>query len=218
MNFKSFSCALVLATAALSASAATSWSLSDDYAEATNPNGSWTYGSLPGGTFTALAWNSSTSSYGIAAAGQTFIYKNTSGTFAFGIDAGQVSLEADWGNPDVRWTALSAGTYSFSIAVGGSQAAGGGGTGNNFVAEAGVRVNGVDPAQDSFASNVKSWNFTVTLSAGDTVDTFVLNPGFAASGNTQTKILVSAVPEPASALMLALGLGGLAAMRRRTRH
>jgi len=216
MNFRSLSCSLVLATAAVSASAASSWDLAGDYAEATNPNGAWTYGQIPGGTFSALAWNAGTNSYGIAAVGETFIYKNT-GVYDYGIATGKVSLESDWGDAAVRWTAPSAGAYAFTIAVGGSTAGGPGGTGNNFASQAGVRVNGIAQAQDSFASNIKSWSFTVSLAAGGTVDTFVLNPGFAGSGNTQTEISVSAVPEPVSALLLALGLGGLALRRPQSR-
>ena len=46
--------------------------------------------------------------------------------------------------------------------------------------------------------------FTMSLAAGATVDTLVLNPGFAAGGNTQTEMSISAVPEPAAGWLLAL--------------
>ncbi len=214
MNVKSLSCLLIGATVAASATAASSWDLAADYAEASNPNGAWTYGQVPSGSFSALAWNAGTSSYGVSAAGQTFIYRRTAAGTDYGIQSGKVSLEADWGNPAVRWTAPTAGDYAFTIAVGGSTASGPGGFGNNFASRAGVNVNGLAQAESSFASNVKAWIFTVTLAAGATVDTFVLNPGFAAGGNTQTDISVSAVPEPVSAWLFAVGLGGLLLRKR----
>ena len=96
-----------------------------------------------------------------------------------------MSLEADWGDPAVRWTAPTAGAYSFTVAIGGTTASGLGGFGNNFVQYAGVRINGIDQNDTAFASNIRVWNFTVSLSTGDTVDTFVLNPGFAAGGRWQ---------------------------------
>lgn len=224
--------ALILAIATLSASAhavvqvpAAAWSLAGDYQEAQNPNGAWQYGQMAGGSFQALAWNASTSSYGVAAAGNAFVYKRTAPGADFGIASGQVSLESDWGTAAVRWTAPAAGSYAFSVDIGGSLMSGPGGYGNNFALLSQILVDGVSVAPSSSIDGangtfkLQSWQFTRALQAGATVDTFVVNPGYASGGNTQTLIgITAAVPEPASAALLltgALVLGGLA--RRKAR-
>jgi hypothetical protein len=207
--------ASLLVSTSASVSAATSWNLATDYAQNANPNGEWSYGEISGSAFSPLSWNSPTNSYGVAAVGQTFIYQNTSGIFDFGINPGKVSLESDWGNPAARWTAPSSGDYLFLIAVGGTLDSGPTGYGNNFAQYAGVKINGVDVTADSFIGNIKQWSFSATLAANATVDTFVLNPGFANGGNTQTEISISAVPEPSGVLVFGLGLGVLFNARKR---
>lgn len=219
---KHIALSLGLAMATVSAVAAPGWDLAPDYVTIANPNGAWSYGAVttsPAYAFSTLAWNPATNSYGVAQVGNTFIYKNVSGSSDYGIGNGKVSLESDWGNAAVRWTAPAAGTYSFTVAVGGSTVSQLNGYGNNFASEAGVKVNGLDEPATSYVatstSKLKQWSFTVALAPGDMVDTFVLNLGFANGGNTQTDISVSAVPEPASALLLGLGIGALALRRHR---
>ena len=48
-------------------------------------------------------------------------------------------------------------------------------------------VNGTVRASDAFTGNVAAWDFTVTLAQGEYVQAFVVNPSFAAGGNTQTE-------------------------------
>ena len=192
----------------------TTWDLKNDYMTNTNPNGAWTYGQFTGSGFSPLAWDSGTNSYGTAAENQTFIYQNTGGSLAYGIAPGEISLEGDWGTPVARWTAPVSDTYTVTVALGGTTESAGGGYGNNFAQFAGLRLDGSDVGGGTFASNVMSWSFTQTLNAGETLDAFVLNPGNANGGNTETHFSVTGtVPEPAS--IACLGLGVVALIRRR---
>lgn len=217
LNLKYF-VATAAALVALSAGATpTVWDLVNDYQENTNPNGQWRYGTNHGVSFSLLDWNAGTSSYGEGNPGNTFIYRNDTGSRAYGIDPGKVSLEADWGTPDVRWTAPGTGTYVVSVRVGGGRDSGGGGYGNNFAEYAGVDLDGT-PQSRTFDNNVAAWDFTAFLAAGDTVDVFVANPGFANGGNTQTDIRITtaaSVPEPGSLALGLLSLASLAVIRRR---
>ena len=201
-----------------SSTSATAWNLAADYLPDANPNGQWSYGQVMAGTgaFSSLPWNAATDSYGVAAAGEVFIYKNMTGVSDFGIGAGMVSLQSDWGNAAVRWIAPSSGAYTFTIMIGGSTASGAGGYGNNFAQYATLSIDGVVRSADSFSNNVKQWNLTELLGVGSIVVASVVNQGFADGGNTQTEISISAVPEPASAVLLGLGIGLLIFMRRRS--
>ena len=192
---------------------ATSWDLAGDYVGVNNPNGAWEYGYISGSTFNQLAWEPVTHSYGFATAGNVWVYQNTSGGRAYGLDNGKVGLESDWGNASVQWTAPTAGTYHFDVAVGGGTDNTGGGFGNNFASHAVLSVDGVGRAEDSFTNNVMTWSFSENLAAGSVVNVAVMNPGFALGGTTQADISVNAVPEPTS--LLVLGLGAVVARRRR---
>lgn len=207
---------LGVVAAAVSASAQ-SWDLEGNWAPPANPNGTWQYGQMTGGVlFTALPWDPTTTSYGIGTAGNVFDYMNTSGSLAYGIQPGDVSLEADWGDAAVQWTAPTAGGYKFNIDLGGTLQNAGGGYGNNFSVYGQVAVNGTPVGMNTFTNNTKAWTFSQYLAAGSTVDAYVLNPGFANGGNTDTLFTVSAVPEPAPFGVLAVG--GLAFLRRRRRN
>lgn len=217
MKFHAILSAVAILSTSVGASAsAVSWNLANDYVGVFNPNGAWSYGSIgsaPGDAFSALAWNPGTSSYGIAAVNEVFVYQNSSPTTAFGIAPGQISLESDYGNAAVRWTAPSAGDYAFSVAIGGTTDSGPEGYGNNFATFGGVRVNGVDQLATAFVNNTGTWNFMVTLLGGQSVDAFVLNPGFANGGNTQALMSVSTVAEPASVALVLSALGVFGTLR-----
>jgi MYXO-CTERM domain-containing protein len=187
------------------------WDLEGNWAPPANPNGAWQYGEVDGGVFTPLAWTGV--SYGVPTVGNAFVYQNGQSYTNYGVLPGDISLEADGGNAAAQWTAPVSGKYAFTIAVGGTLLYTGNGYGNAFAADSTVTVNGAAVGSSSFTNNVMSWSFTQTLSAGSTVDAYVVNPGYPGAGNTDTHFTVNAVPEPAP--FAALAVGGLVFLRRR---
>jgi hypothetical protein len=66
-----------------------------------------------------------------------------------------------------------------------------------------------------YSGNVMSWILNnVPLNAGESVTAFVLNPGFAYAGNTETQFAITAVPEPGACALLGLGMLGLLRYRK----
>lgn len=152
--------------------------------------------------------------------GGAFLYQNSAPFQAYGINPGQVSLESDLGSAAVQWTAPATGEYDIAVAIGGTLASADGGFGNNFAQFAGLNINGASQAAASFSGNVKNWDMTdVLLNAGATVDAYVLNPGYADGGNTQTEFTVtqvnSAPDSTATLALLGFGLSVLEFVRRR---
>jgi hypothetical protein len=207
--------ALVLAGPLLTAVSAMgqTYSLLGDWNGVSNPNGVWSYGyfspSISSSDFNSFGTGSS-DAYGTA--GSDFeIYQNQDSFANYGIAPGQISLEADGGNPDVRFTAPVSGNYQFSLAIGGTEASEGDGYGNHDAANAGLMINGTTiTGTYSSGTNIYSWNFDQTLNAGDIVDAYV-GAGFG-GGNTQTVLTIS-VPEPATA-GVALGAAAMLMLSR----
>jgi len=199
---------------------AQTWDLANDFSTTNgNPNGAWTYGYNAGSGFTAFdSVNSGAWVYSGAGYGGAFIYKNLANYLAYGIYPGEVSLEADNGTPEVRWTAPTSGVYTINVAIGGTTANSGGGFGNNDASGSGLLVGGVaQTGSYSNSTNVYSWSITnIVLTGGTHVDAYV-NHGYG-GGNTQTIFTVTqnAVPEPNPVLIAGVALVTVSlALRRR---
>ena len=194
-----------------------------------NPNGVWSYGWDPADaagayTFTAFdqvsgsGWQ--TSSHNIL--GTPGIWKNISGSTAYGVAPGQLSLHpaedqfslANDNAAILRFTASISGTYNVSAQF--------------FAGDSGdtlawvVKNNAFSSALASLGSTGSNPTYATNnllLQAGDTLDFVVGNSSDNLwSDNTPVSVTISAaVPEPETyALMLAgLGLVSFAARRRR---
>jgi len=182
-----------------------SWDLAGDWNPPANPNGAWSYGDYDSNTFVYLPYMTDTNNNVLGGAGgyvsskgpDGYIFVNLTGSAAYGIAPGQVSLEADVGTPVARWTAPTSGVYDISVMIGGTTASEGGGYGNNFAQYGGLNIDMVGQTADSFTNNVKSWTFSnILLGAGTTVDAYVAWPGYANGGNTETLFHVDAVAQP----------------------
>ncbi len=217
---------LVAATAVQAAS----WNLADDYSTANTAGSAWTFGweSSVGGTFTqydysytngnnSLQWvdSSISSEYSIPT-----IWKNTSigGSTIDGVAYGQVSLHPGESGQFsvVKWTAISAGTYTVSYSFG----EGDGGWMSYYIV-----VDGVVYQYWVDDSSTESGTMTLTLAAGGTIEFIVganINDGYYfLYGNTPLTVTVTgsdtnadAVPEPSAMLLLGFGLASLGAARK----
>jgi hypothetical protein len=211
---------LFLALPGLSAFTQT-WDMTADWNPPANPNGAWSYGEINGGVFTPLAWTqvsgqpNVTGVYGSGIYGVPFVYQNTAAEEYYGINPGQISIEADWGDAAVQWTAPTSGDYSLAVYIGGPTGGGlplgPGGYANTYAQWAGLNINGVSQTDTAFVNNaseiMKSWLITnLSLSAGDTVEAYVLNPGYADGGNTQAKFTITKVPTTVAPPYLNLSL------------
>lgn len=193
---------------------AQSWDAASQFSVAANPTGVWSYGYFDGTSFqTSLTsftgpvfngWN--------GANGQATVMQNVSGIPSYGIQPNHLSLECDFNAPILRFTAPITGAYDVFLQVGGTTEFQNGGFGNNWVPYALLVVNGLTITEDSFANNVKTWNHSVNLIAGDTVDASMSN--HYGGGNTDTMMHVAVVPEPASFAVLG-GLAVAVLLRRR---
>ena len=176
-----------------------SWDLAGDWNPPANPNGAWTYGDYDSGSFVDLTYATNGAGgngayVSVSGLPDGFIYKNLAGSAAFGIGAGQVSLESNSGTAVARWTAPTSGFYDISVLIGGTTATEGPGYGNNFAQYGGLNINMVGQTADSFTNNVMSWTYSnLWVSAGTTVDAYVMCPGYPNGGDTQTSFHVDAV-------------------------
>ena len=206
---------------------AQTWDLTADWNPPANPNGAWSYGEFNGGVFTPLAWTSDPGNpipncsglYGNWPIDGPFVYQNTNASEYYGIEPGQISLQASYGNVGVQWTAPAAGDYDLALYIGGPTAGGlpagipfgPGGYANTYAQWAGLNIKGVSQADTAFVNNaseiMKSWLITnVSLTAGDTIDAYVLYPGYAFGGDTQTKFTITKVPTTVAPPYLNLSL------------
>ena len=204
-----------------------SWDLTADWNPPANPNVAWSYGEISGagGSFTALAWVPGNYPNAVGLYGSlsgAFVYQNSAATPYYGIAPGQISIESDFGSAAVQWTAPATGNYNIAVTMGGTTAwENGPGYGNNFAQYAGLDINGNIQTPSSFVNNVMSWDINgVALTAGAAVDAYVINPGYANCGNTETTFRVTAVPEPTTLvagalLLLPFGFSTLRILRRK---
>jgi len=189
---------------AVSSTVQTTYDLAADFSGTSNPslNGVWSYldGSTLPTTVTLLTDEVMGDGFvgfsGPAGAGPD-ILKNLGSTTSFGIGVHYMSLEADSGTPDARFTAPAGGVthYNIYVQIGGSTLPDTMGTGNNFAANAQLLINGVPITPTSTtvtgSSKIRIWDLNaVALAPGGTVDVMVLNPGGPNSGNTQTVFTV----------------------------
>ena len=181
---------------------ATTWDLTTDYSNASNPNGAWTCGrkwSIENGVFDVASWRWGDS--GTVPSGGYGWYMNNWG------HGGPSFLDGDglqgpyaWsknnsnGIADVRWTSPAAGLYSFSADFTGADSRGV----DNYVY---VAVNDSLVFSGRITGDLDSETYSVSstyLGAGDHIDFAIQWAGgvYSEYGWTEIGGTVSTIPEP----------------------
>ncbi len=198
------------------------YSAVNDFSLASNPNGTWSYGSLSalsGGSFTALTTTRVNADYtgqnawfnGQGIPNAMVVDKNTTGvtqTFAsVTLPTNELRLDGESGIADVRWTAPTSGSYSIA---GLFQRIDNGGVSVSVR----VLLNGVALfSADNFSTfnAQQTFNFAnMTLHAGDVLDFAEGAPQFSFdSTGLSATITPNVVPEPSSLALLGCGIFGV---------
>lgn len=193
---------------------AQTWDAVSQFSYSNNPNGVWSYGVEPPTSgsnppvFVILT--SSFNSNGFAGwytpTGAGDIAVNLSGSTQYGVAPGQLTMQPDNNdNADVvRWTSPMTGTINID--------------GQFYPGDQGIMDVAVllDGHELFSASDSGSFNETVAVQTGDTVDfTVTEGPEGYGYGNTPLAATITVVPEPASAMLMAIASVGL--LRRRGR-
>lgn len=194
------------------ASAQFVWNAASEFSNTNgNPNGVWTYGWMDTGftTFTAFStttYNGSSPMWG----GTPEVWLNTSGSISYGIPPGYLSLHPGPGTEPavLRWTAPAGVTGSVGL------------SGQFLAGDGGSMQVAVRQGNTVLWSAVDAGSFMLTasgISPGSVID-FAVFGGYYA-GNTGLGLTISAVPEPSTYAMIAIGgialLGFTLARRRR---
>ena len=206
------------------ASAQVAFNLASDFSDMQNPNGAWSFGWMTPGSTTFNLYTTSFSAFGLSLNEWRGPFPDNNGSappdvmFNPAVTPITVS-DTTWlprqvtfhpgeqGERSViRWTSPLAGAASLTSA---------------FEGRSGFATSGVEIYQNSTllfsglvlgtgAASQLSFAASLTLQAGDTVD-FRLNYGNGnwASDTTQIGAIITPVPEPALASLLALGMGAL---------
>ena len=198
---------------------ATTWDVTAQYSTTNNPDGVWSYGweaagalnptlNLYNTTGPTIAPVNSIQWYDVNHHSVDYtptIWLNTSGTEAYGVLPGQVSLHPGWdGSYSVaRWTSPIAG----QVDVTGFFGAGDTGAMSYYIS-----INGSTVYQRVNDQNTYNFSFSPTVFGGETIDFIVgFNTVYGyVSGNTPLDVTITttSVPEPSTWALMAPRLSG----------